>query len=188
MKTKEDRVCLAVIGAAHGVRGEVRVKPFGEDPLALGAYGPLADESGTRRFEVAALRPVKGGMLVVRFRGVADRDAAEKLNGTRLYVDRDRLPPPGEDEFYHADLIGLDAVHVDGTTLGRVVAVPDFGAGDLLEIATGGGKTLLVPFALAVVPEIDLAGGRVGVDPPPGLLDEGGEDEDDTGAAEGAGQ
>ncbi|HQF31159.1 MAG TPA: ribosome maturation factor RimM, partial [Hyphomicrobiales bacterium] len=179
MKKQEDRVCLAVIGAAHGVRGEVRVKPFGADPLALGAYGPLADESGTREFEVAALRPVKGGMLVVRFRGVADRDAAERLNGTRLYVDRDRLPPPGEDEFYHADLIGLGAVHIDGAPLGRVVAVPDFGAGDLLEIATGGGKTLLVPFTRAVVPEIDLAGGRLVVDPPPGLLDEAGADEDE---------
>ncbi|MEZ5842064.1 MAG: ribosome maturation factor RimM [Hyphomicrobiales bacterium] len=175
--TDRNRVCLGVIGAPHGVRGEVRVKPYGEDPLSLGAYGPLADESGTRSFEVAALRPIKGGMLVVRFRGLADRDAAEAVKGTRLFVDRDRLPAPGEDEFYHTDLIGLAAELADGTALGRIVAVPDFGAGDLLEIATGGGRTVLVPFTMDVVPVIDLGAGKVVIAPPPGLLDDADDDE-----------
>lgn len=159
------RVCVAQIGAPHGVRGEVRLKPFTADPLAVGRYGALESEDGTRRFEIVALRPAKD-MLIARLKGVADRDAAEALRHQRLYVARDRLPAAEADEFYHADLIGLAAVAPDGRALGTVVAVPNFGAGDLLEIAPPGSASLLVPFTKAVVPEVDLAGGRIVVEPP----------------------
>jgi 16S rRNA processing protein RimM len=164
------RVTVARIGAAHGIKGEVRVKPLTEDPTAVATYGPLETDDG-RRFEIEALREA-GTMLVVRFKGVADRNAAEALTGLALSVPRERLPETGDDEFYHADLIGLAAATVDGAPLGTVVAVQNFGAGDLLEIAPPAGKTILLPFTAAVVPEIDVAGGRVIVAPPPGLLDE----------------
>jgi len=167
-----DRVLIARIGAAHGIRGEVRVKAFTGAPADIAAYGPLEAADG-RRFEVAALRPAAGpaaDMLVVRFKGVADRDAAEALNGVELSIPRDRLPPAGEDEYYHADLIGLAAVTVAGADLGTVIAVHNYGAGDLLEIAPSRGETLLVPFTRAIVPEVDMAGGRLTVDPPEGLL------------------
>lgn len=163
-------ILIAEIGAAHGVRGEVRVKAHTADPLAVGAYGPLVDDSG-RRFVVRALRPLKGDMLVVAFEGVADRSAAERLNRRRLYVDRSALPPPEEDEFYHADLIGLRAETVAGKAIGEVVAVHDFGSGDLLELRRAEGSSLLVPFTKAVVPVLDFAGGRLVVDPPTGLLE-----------------
>jgi 16S rRNA processing protein RimM len=169
---RSDRVVIARIGAAHGIKGEVRVKAYTADPAGIGAYGPLTAEDG-RSFEVASLRPAAGtapDMLVVRFKGIADRNAAETLNGIELSVPRDRLPPAEDDEFYHADLIGLTAVTRDGTELGTVIAVQNYGAGDLLEIAPRRGETILVPFTRAVVPGIDLAAGRVTVDPPEGLL------------------
>jgi len=169
---RSDRVLIARIGAAHGIRGEVRVKAYTADPGGIGAYGPLEAPDG-RAFEVESLRPAagpSGDMLVVRFKGVADRNAAEALNGLELSVPRDRLPPAGDDEYYHADLIGLLAVTRDNVELGIVIAVPNYGAGDLLEIAPKRGETLLVPFTRAVVPEIDLKAGRITVDPPPGLL------------------
>ena len=159
------RVCVAQFGAPHGVRGEVRLKPFTADPMAVARYGVLESEDGARRFEILALRPAKD-MLIARLKGVADRDAAEALRHQRLYVARDRLPAADADEFYHADLIGLVAVAPDGRALGAVVAVPNFGAGDLLEIAPPGAASLLVPFTKAVVTEIDLAGGRIVVDAP----------------------
>jgi len=147
------------------VRGEVRVKSFTEDPLSLGAYGPLVTTDG-RSFAVERLRPAKE-VVVVKFRGVDDRDAAERLNGTDLYVPRDRLPAvEEEDEFYHADLIGLTAVDSAGETLGTVVAVHNHGAGDILEIAPSRGPTMLLPFTKAVVPEVDIASGRLLVAPP----------------------
>lgn len=160
------RVCVAQFGAPHGVRGEVRLKSFTADPMAVARYGALESEDGARRFEIVALRPAKD-MLIARLKGVADRAAAEALRHQRLYVARDRLPAAADaDEFYHADLIGLAAVAPDGRALGTVVAVPNFGAGDLLEIAPPGAASLLVPFTKAVVPEVDLAGGRIVVDPP----------------------
>jgi 16S rRNA processing protein RimM len=167
--TTGPRLLLARIGAAHGVRGEVRVKAFTGDPLALGAYGPLLTEDG-RTLTVERLRPDKT-LVVVKFRGVDDRNAAESLRGLRLFVDRAALPAPeDEDEFYHADLIGLEAVAADGAPLGTVVAVHDFGAGDILDIAPPAsadrGRSLLVPFTRACVPEIDLAAGRIVVAPP----------------------
>lgn len=178
-----DRVLIARIGAAHGIRGEVRVKAFTADPADIDAYGPLESADG-RRFEVTGLRPVSGpasDMLVVRFKGVGDRNMAEALNGLELFIPRDRLPPASEDEYYHADLIGLAASTVSGEELGTVIGVHNYGAGDLLEIAPSRGETLLIPFTRAVVPHVDLAGARLTIDPPDGLLpgpedDEAGED------------
>ena len=158
-------ILFARIGAAHGVRGEVRVKSFGEDPESLKRYSPLAAGDG-RRFHVERLRPAKD-MLVVKFRGVDDRNAAEALNGIELYVGRDRLAAAEEDEFYHADLIGLAAFSEAGEALGTVIAVHDFGAGDILEIAPSRGTSLLLPFTKETVPLVDIQAGRIVVAPPP---------------------
>jgi 16S rRNA processing protein RimM len=152
-----DRICVARIGAAHGVRGEVKLWSFTEDPLALANYGPLETEDGSRRFEIETLRPAKDH-LVARLKGIGDRDAAETLRNTELFVSRDRLPPIQEqDTYYHADLIGLSAVTPEGVPLGAVTALHNFGAGDLIEIATiAGGEPLLLPFTEAIVPSVDL--------------------------------
>jgi 16S rRNA processing protein RimM len=161
-----ERICVAQIGAAHGIRGEVKLKSFTADPLAVRDYGPLTSEDGALRFEIEAARPAKSH-LVVRFRGIADRNAAERLTGLKLFVLRERLPPPEPDEFYHADLIGLAAVGTDGSAIGTVVAVHDFGAGDILELRPQtGGATLMVPFNETFVPGIDIANGRIIVAPP----------------------
>jgi len=161
-----ERICVAQIGAAHGIRGEVKLKSFTADPMAVKNYGPLSSEDGGRSFELAAVRPAKGH-LVVRLRGIDDRNAAEELAGLRLFVPRERLPPPEPDEFYHADLIGLAALGVDGSTIGTVVAVHDFGAGDILEIKPpADGATLMVPFNETFVPSVDIANGRIVVSPP----------------------
>jgi 16S rRNA processing protein RimM len=156
---------VGVIVGAHGVRGAVRVKPFTAEPAAVAAYGPVEDETGTRRFELRLVGEGKG-VVIATVKGVEDRNAAEALKGLRLYVARAALPPAEAEEFYHADLIGLDAVTLAGERLGKVRAVHDFGAGDSLEIAVEAGGTLLVPFTKRAVPEIDLAGGRLVVDPP----------------------
>jgi 16S rRNA processing protein RimM len=161
-----DRICIAQIGGAHGIRGEVKLKSFTGDPMALTGYGPLESEDRSRSFEIEAVRPAKGH-LVARLRGVGDRNAAERLANVRLFVPRSRLPPPAPNEFYHADLIGLVAVTVDGVEIGSVVAVHDFGAGDILEVKPqAGGRTLLLPFADAFVPSVDIAGRRIVVAPP----------------------
>jgi 16S rRNA processing protein RimM len=162
-----ERICVAQIGAAHGVRGEVRLRSFTEDPAAFNSYGPLESEDGTRRFEIEALRPAKDH-FVARIAGVADRSAAEKLTNIRLYVPRDRLPPVEDDDtFYQSDLIGLAAVTPDGATLGTVKAVMNFGAGDIVEILPAdGGASLMVPFTVEAVPTVDLAGRRIVVVPP----------------------
>jgi 16S rRNA processing protein RimM len=160
---------VGVIVGAHGVRGAVRVKPFTAEPASVAAYGPVEDETGSRRFELRVVGEGKG-VVIATLKGVEDRNAAEALKGLRLYVARAALPAPGEEEFYHADLVGLEAVTRAGTPLGRVRAVHDFGAGDSLELALAAGGTLLVPFTKAAVPEIDLAGGRLVVDPPEELL------------------
>lgn len=178
--TTEARVCVAAVAAAHGVRGLLRLKPFTEIPEDCVAYGPLSNADGSRIFRFEKLGMHKGQVLV-RLEGVADRTAAEAMRGVRLYVPRDALPAmEDEDEFYHADLIGLAAVLADGTEIGKVRAVFDFGAGDSLELShTATGKPLLVPFTREVVPVIDVAGGKVVVDPPPGLLGDNGENGDD---------
>lgn len=174
----EARVCVAAVAAAHGVRGLLRLKPFTEVPEDCIAYGPLSNADGSRVFQFEKLGMHKGQVLV-RLEGVADRTAAEAMRGVRLYVARGVLPETAdEDEFYHADLIGLAAVLADGTEIGKVRAVFDFGAGDSLELShTASGKPLLVPFTRDVVPVIDIAGGKVVVDPPAGLLG----DDDETG-------
>jgi 16S rRNA processing protein RimM len=161
-----DRICVAQIGAAHGIRGEVRLRSFTEEPMAVKAYGPLESEDGTRRFTIEALRPAKDH-FVARLAGVPDRNAAEKLVNIKLYISRDKLPPIEDGEtFYHADLVGLAAVTPDGTPLGTVTAILNFGAGDLVEIKPqGGGEPLMVPFTDAAVPEIDIAAGRMVVVP-----------------------
>ena len=159
------RVCIAQIGAAHGVRGEVRLKPFTADPLGVTRYGALETEDG-RTVEIEAARPAKD-MLVARLKGVSDRNAAEALKNIRLYVPRERLPQPDDDEFYYADLIGLSAVTAQGESYGTVKAVHNFGAGDLLEIEpAAGGATVMLPFNAATVPTIDIAGRRIIVAPP----------------------
>jgi len=158
-------VCVARIGAAHGVRGAVKLWTFTEDPFAVQHYGPLQTKDGDRAFEVAQAREGKGH-LVVTFKGITTRDEAERLNGIELCVAREKLPETDEDEYYHADLIGLAAVTTAGAPLGHVVAIHNFGAGDIIEIAPPNGTTLLLPFSNAVVPEVDLTGGRVVINPP----------------------
>jgi len=158
-------ICVARIGAAHGVRGAVKLWTFTEDPLAVKAYGPLRTKDGAREFEVTHARQAKDH-LVATLKGVTTRDEAERLNGLELYVARENLPDTGEDEYYHADLIGLVAVTAAGAPLGRVVAIHNFGAGDIIEIAPPGGSTMLLPFTNAVVPTVDLAGGRVVIELP----------------------
>ena len=153
-------VCVARIGAAHGVRGAVKLWTFTEDPFAVRRYGPLSTKDGRRQFELATAREAKDH-LVATFKGVATRDEAERLNGIELYVARDKLPATDEDEYYHTDLIGLAAVTTDGDALGRVLAVHNFGAGDIIEVAPLKGPTMLLPFSNAVVPQVDIAGGRV---------------------------
>jgi 16S rRNA processing protein RimM len=158
-------ICVARIGAAHGVRGAVKLWTFTEDPLAVKRYGPLQTKDGARQFEVTHVRQAKDH-LVATFKGVATRDEAEKLNGIELYVARDKLPATEEDEYYHADLIGLAAVTPANEPLGRVVGIHNFGAGDIIEIAPPHGATMLLPFTNAVVPTVDIAGGRVVIELP----------------------
>lgn len=154
---------MAVIGAPHGIKGELRVKTFTGDPLALADYGPLYDEAGNR-YDVVDIRPAKN-VVVVRFRQVTDRAAAEALNGAVLYVDRSVLPEDlEEDQFYHADLIDLPVHDEEGQVVGHVSAFHDFGGGDIMEVVLGSGKTVLVPFSREAVPIVDLEAGVVGID------------------------
>ena len=162
---EDERLCVGVIAGAHGVRGLVKIKSFTDDPANLTAYGPLTDESGARRYQVAVTGRAKG-VLLARIEGVGDRDAARALSGTRLYVARAALPEPEDEEYYHADLIGLAVEDRSGAPLGRVAAVQNFGAGDILEIERPDRGTLLVPFTKVAVPLVDPAGGRVVVEPP----------------------
>jgi len=166
----EERVCLGQVVGVHGVKGLVRVRSFTEDPEAVAAYGALQDDRGGKLILHAVGRAK--GLVLVRVDGVTDRTEAESLKGTRLYIERAALPAITETEaYYHADLIGLAAETASGEVLGRVTAVHDFGAGDLLEIQAEpgagrrAGESVLVPFTRAAVPEVDLAGGRVVVRP-----------------------
>jgi len=158
-------ICVARIGAPHGVRGAVKLWTFTEDPLAVRHYGPLVTKDGARQFEVTHVREAKGH-LVATLKGVATREEAERLNGVELYVARERLPDTSADEYYHADLIGLAAVNAAGEPLGRVIAIHNFGAGDIVEVAPPNGATMLLPFTHAVVPKVDLEGGRVVIELP----------------------
>ncbi|MBY0337693.1 MAG: ribosome maturation factor RimM [Acetobacteraceae bacterium] len=153
---------LGEIGRPHGVRGLVRVRSFTAEPEALGAYGPLTDEAGAREFRLTMLAPD-----LARIEGVADREAAAKLTGTKLYVAREALPPPEEeDEFYLADLEGLRADLADGTPFGTVAAVEDHGAGAFLTVRLPDGRERLIPFTRACVPVVAVAEGRLVVEPP----------------------
>jgi 16S rRNA processing protein RimM len=162
----KDRICVATVGAAHGTGGEVRLWPHTTRAEDVAAYGPLQTADGTRTFKILSVRPGKA-FLVARLGGVTDRTAAEQLCNTDLYVSRACLPAPEPDEFYHADLIGLRADDIAGRTVGTVVAVHNFGAGDVLEIAPqAGGETVMHPFSVDAVPSVDIAGGRIVVVPP----------------------
>lgn len=173
METSARQVQLGIIGAPHGVKGEVRVKSFTADPMAIGDYGPLSLDDG-RALSIVSLRQ-QGDMLVVRFDGVTTREQAAALTNRVLHVDRAVLPEVGdEDEFYHADLVGLAVVDETREEIGKVVGLQDFGAGDILEIRLGSGRSVLIPFTKAAVPVIDLSGGRVVVDRiAAGLVDSG---------------
>ena len=170
-------ICIARIGAPHGVRGAVKLWTFTEDPFAVQSYGPLLTKDGARSFEIATAREAKGH-LVATLKGIATREDAERLNGIELYIARERLPATGENEYYHADLIGLAAVTTANEPLGRVLAIHNFGAGDIIEIAPPQGATMLLPFTNAIVPTVDLAGGRVVIELPGEIM---GDTPDDNG-------
>ena len=174
----DNKLLMGRIGAAHGIKGEVRIQSFTEDPLALASYGPLSTNKPGLTIKILAARTTTN-VLVARLEGINDRNAAEKLNGVELYVDRALLPDPDDDDdFYHADLIGLKARLADGSEIGEVMAVPNFGAGDLLEIRDPrSGDTYLYPFSKAVVPEVRVAEGYLLIDPP--IEAEPGEEEPD---------
>jgi 16S rRNA processing protein RimM len=180
--TRDGRVCVGQIVGAHGVRGLVRLKSFTEDPAAVATYGPVEDEAGQRRWRLR-LQSRAGECWLAQIEGIADRSAAEALRGCRLYVDRSQLPEPDEEEFYHADLIGMSAEQAgDRQVLGVVTAVGDFGGGIFLELRlVGEERNVGVPFTRAVVPEVDVKGRRLVIDPPAGLFDRpeppGGDDE-----------
>ena len=164
-----DRICVGAIAGSFGVSGEVRLKSFCADPEAIASYGPLFTEDGSRSFTVKLTRAVAGG-LGARVSGIATKEQADALKGTSLFVAREKLPSLPDDEYYHADLIGLEVRDPGGVVLGRVQAVHNHGAGDLIEVTGPGLKTsLMVPFTLAVVPMVDLSVGCLVVDLPEGL-------------------
>ena len=164
-------ICVAVFTGSFGVRGEARVKSFCAEPTAFADYGPLSDEKGQKTYDLTITRPVKGG-FAVRVKGVTQKEAADALKGVKLFAERSALPNLPDDEFYHADLIGLGVFDTGGVEIGRVKAVLENPGGDLLEItgpAIEGSK--LLPFTMEIVPTIDLTARRIIIDPPPGLLD-----------------
>ena len=166
------RVCVGAIAGSFGVRGEVRVKSFCAQPEDIAAYGPLSTEDGARSFDIRLTRPVKGA-FAARLSGIGTKEQADAMKGTRLYLDRSLLPDLEDDEFYHADLIGLEVYDTGGALLGKVKAVHDHGAGDLLELHMKGARdTVLLPFTTEAVPTVDLARGRLVADPPEGTLPE----------------
>jgi len=167
------RVCLGRAIGARGLKGEVRIKTFTEDPLAIGAYGPLQDEARTRQFEISNVQTAKDG-VVARLKGVSTREQADALKGVEFFVDRDRLPDVEDDStFYFEDLIGLVAINENGSALGQVVAVQNFGAGDLLEVRPAtGGATVLVPFTREIVPDIDKEAGWLLMLAPEGIFED----------------
>ncbi len=170
LSAKDERVLLGEIGAAQGLKGEVRIRSFTEDEAAIADYRPLEDEMG-RVVEIETLRATPKA-LIARVKGVTTREGAEALTGTKLYVPRSRLPEREEEEWYHADLIGLSAIGSDGVKIGEVIAVHNFGACDLIEVKPeAGGATLLIPFTRETVPEVDVEGGRLVLVPPEGLLE-----------------
>ncbi|MFZ1109127.1 MAG: ribosome maturation factor RimM [Rhodomicrobium sp.] len=172
----EDKVLLGRITAPHGLKGEVKIAAFTAAPRDIAAYGALTDADGAREFHITSMHSAKGGSVVARLRGVSDRDEAEKLRGVDLYAPRAALPPPEEDEFYYSDLIGLQAVSPGGEPIGEVIAVQNFGAGDLIEIRfVDERQPVLIPFDGAHVPHVDLEAGRVTIVRPVYEQGQGGE-------------
>jgi 16S rRNA processing protein RimM len=162
----QDRICIGAIAGAFGVAGEVRLKSFCSEPSDIGSYGPLSSEDGSREFRLTLTKPVTGG-FGARIAGITTREEAEALRGVSLFVDRSRLPSLPDDEFYHADLIGLDVLDTGGEQLGKVIAIHNHGAGDIIEISSTRHKSaLLLPFTKAIVPNVDLSAGRLIVDLP----------------------
>ncbi len=165
-----DRLCVGAIAGAFGVHGEVRLKSFTADPAAIEEYGPLETEDGSAQYEVELTRSIKNGFSA-KISGVTNKEEADALKGVRLFVGRDTLPNLPDDEYYHADLIGLEVVDTGGNVLGNVMAVHNHGASDILELRVPGkSTTVLLPFTLAAVPTIDLTAGRIVSDPPDGLF------------------
>jgi 16S rRNA processing protein RimM len=162
---RDARVCVAQIGAAHGLKGKVRLRSFTQEPDDFAKYGPLETEDATRKLKIEETRFAKDH-FVAKFEGIDDRNAAEALRNVNLYVAREKLPSVDDGTFYHADLVGLSALTRDKAAFGEVIAVQNFGAGDILEIRRGDGSTLMLPFTEAAVPAIDIAGGIIVVDPP----------------------
>lgn len=165
--TRPDLICVGAFAGAFGVAGELRLKSFCADPEAIASYGPLYTEDGSRQFQIRLTRPVAGG-LGARVKGVTTKEEADALRGVSLYAERSALPSLPDDEFYHSDLIGLEVRDTGGKLLGRVSAVHNHGAGDILEVS-GGAKVLLLPFTREVVPTVDLTAKRIVADPPEGL-------------------
>ena len=165
------RLCIGIVTGPHGVRGALRIKSFTDVPEDIARYGPVEDEAGRRRFDLSLCGAAKG-VLIARLSDVEDRDQAEALRGLRLYLPRAVLPQTGPEEYYHADLIGLQVVLGDGTPVGRVRAIYDFGAGDTLELARPDAPSVMVPFTRAIVTVVEPERGRLVLEPPPGLLDD----------------
>ncbi len=167
MREQDRLVLVGAFGAPQGVRGEIRVKSFTSEPRAIGAYGALTDAGRSRAFAFEHLRRLKDDMLVVKVKGVDTREAAAALTGVEIFARREQLPPPEADEFYYADLVGLEAVTPEGKRLGRVASLTNYGAGDILEIAPDDrSEEILVPFTKAVAPIIDFETGRIVIEPP----------------------
>jgi 16S rRNA processing protein RimM len=177
-KGRDDLLLVGRIGAAHGIKGEVRIAPFTQNPTDIAAYGPLATDQGDLSLSIEGVR-IQGNVLIARLKGITDRNEAERLNGVSLFVPRTALPEPDdEDDFYHADLIGLKVRLEDGTEIGEIISLPNYGAGDLLEVRDPrSGDTFLYPFTRAVVPEINISGGFVVLSPPV-EVEPGGEEPD----------
>ena len=162
----QEMICVGAIAGAFGVTGEVRLKSFCTEPTDIGSYGPLTSEDGAQVFNITLTRPVAGG-LGARIAGISTKEAADALRGTSLFVPRSKLPSLPDDEFYHADLIGLDAYDTGGVLLGKVSAVHNHGAGDIVEISPVRHKSaLLLPFTMAIVPNVDILAGRIVVNLP----------------------
>jgi 16S rRNA processing protein RimM len=175
----KDRVCIGAITGVRGIRGEVRIKSFTADPSDVAAYGPVSDEAGERSYTINVTAHVKG-QIIARLDGIDDRDAAEALKGTKLYVPKNVLPEPGDGAFYQDDLIGLRVETEEGSRLGTVKSMHNFGAGDIIEIAPendggkyGGNDGLMLPFTTEVVPVVDVERGLIVV-APPNFLEAGG--------------
>ncbi len=168
---KNDLILMAEIVGVHGIRGTVKLKVFTDNPESLVDYAPFSDAKGQKTYDIEQLH-LHGNVYLADLEGVADRTAAEKLRGVKLYAPRERLPDIKDKEtYYHVDLVGLAAEHVDGTPMGTVIAVANFGAGDLLDIKPAKGNSFYIPFTNDAVPNVDLASKKIVIDPPPGLLD-----------------